>query len=1245
VGTAIRQAFRSWMGAKGIALLAVVAFAVGIGSTTAIYTAVHSVLMAPLPYANGDRFVALYGARFSEPGQFSSSSFPDLQEYQRRTTSFDTFGWFTFGEFNLTAPGEPQHVSAVLATPSLVESLGAAPIVGRWFSDERGAVLSNRLWRRLGGDRAIVGQAMTLDGRTLTITGVMPPDFRLPISGPGGEGFNSDLWLYLDPLGRGSNPGFAYYFAYARRKPGVTLAQAEADVKGVAAEIAQRDPIGHPSYTARVVDLREASITGIRPTLLLLFAAAGLLLLITCANVAGLLLARSVARARETATRVALGIPQHRLALHYFAEGLIVSLAGAAAGVVASVGLVRMVIAIGADYIPHADKIAMGWTVIAFALAMAVITSILCGLAPLWQAARTAPIEVLSAGIRSSASARVRRLSQSLVVAEIALAFTLLAVSAALIGHLRNLARTSPGFDPDHMLTFSVTMPKNVESNDAARVSYQKRLTDAIAAIPGVTGAGFSSHLPLLGCCMATNIEREGHPIEARAVERTSFVTADPAFFRAMGIPLRGGRLYTEADTSEDPVHVLLNQAAATRYWGNDNPIGGFGRLSSSDGSRFQVVGIVGDVRNNGLGNATVPEIYFPSVIATTNPMMFVVRSRIPPDRLIPEVRRAVRSVDATVPIHDVATMNGIVLNSMALERVGSLMTTFFALAALLMATLGVYGIVSYGVRQRTVEIGTRMALGAAHRDVVALVLGGGLKMAGVGIVVGGAMAAGAVWLLLRYIPLPDIGWLPFAASSAIVAAVAGVASSVPAWRASLLSPMVAIRDESESVWQSARETAKRVFRDVARTVSGAGDGAAPADTTLLTEFVAAARRAESFPDAFRLALATLCDRLGAESADLLERDPAAMYRCTVSTRTDDADCVIPAAGFLLNRLRTHDAPLPLSSGEFDTLARWAAEHKPEHVVEIQTLARMGVRLAVALRTRREVLAILLLGAPAGRERYSAAERQVLRNCADQFALMIENARLTARIVEQEKLRRDLALAAEVQKRLLPERAPAADVAALAAVSLPARSVGGDYYDFIDVGDKRLGIALADVAGKGVAAALIMSVVQASLRIISTEDGISLPQLAAKMNRFLHRSTASNSYATFFYAQLDEQSRQLRYVNAGHLPPYLVRPNDGGMQELSAGGAVIGLFPHMEYQEGTVDLHPGDVLVAFTDGVTEALNLKEEEFGEERLKEAIRDVAHLPAQDISTRLAEQLRAWIKDTAQYDDLTFVVMKVN
>ncbi|HEY7287822.1 MAG TPA: ABC transporter permease, partial [Vicinamibacterales bacterium] len=791
------QALRSWKSARAIAILATIAFAVGIGSTTAIYTVVNAVMLAPLPYAHGDRFVALYGARFSEPKQFSSSTAADLQEYQRRTRSFDVFGWFTMDQFNLTSPGEPRHVRVVSVTPALVQNLGVAPFAGQWFTDDSGAVLSYSLWRRLGADPGLVGRALTIDGRTRTITGVMPPAFHLPVSAPGTEGFETDVWVYLDPLGKGPSQGAAFYFGYARRKPDVTLAQAEADVKSVAAEVAALDPASHPSYTARLVDLRDVSISEIRPTLLLLFAAAGLLLLITCANVAGLLLTRSVGRARETATRVALGISQRRLALQYFAEGFLVSLAGTVAGVIASVWLVRLVIAIGSDFVPRAAEIRMDWTVLAFALAMAVLTSLLSSVAPLWQAMRTAPIDVLNAGVRATAGARIRKLSQALVIAEIALAFTLLGVSAALIVHLRNLARTSPGFDPNHLLTFSVTLAESATSDDARRTANQKRLADAIRAISGVVDVGFGNRVPMNGCCLSATISAEGSPVDSKAVERTSYVIADSGYFAAARIPLVRGRFLTGTDTSEDPLHVVINQSAAARYWPGENPIDRFGRFGGANGSRFQIVGIAGDIRNDGLGNATVPEIYISSTVATANPMRFLVRSPLAAETLVPEIRAAVRQVDAALPIHNVVTMNDIISGSLSLQRVASLMTTFFALAALLMATLGVYGLVSYSVRQRTVEIGTRMALGAVGRDVLSLVLGDGLKMAAAGVLVGGVAIALSVSLLARFFDLHDIGWLPFASATVMVAIVASAASSFPAWRATRLSPMAAIRDQT----------------------------------------------------------------------------------------------------------------------------------------------------------------------------------------------------------------------------------------------------------------------------------------------------------------------------------------------------------------------------------------------------------------------------------------------------------------
>jgi len=489
----------------------------------------------------------------------------------------------------------------------------------------------------------------------------------------------------------------------------------------------------------------------------------------------------------------------------------------------------------------------------------------------------------------------------------------------------------------------------------------------------------------------------------------------------------------------------------------------------------------------------------------------------------------------------------------------------------------------------------------------------------------------------------------------------------VPAWRTTLLSPMVAIREQPPSVWRWAGQQMQRAVRDIREAVGGDDSGPDVSSADVLTAFVDAARGADSYSGALRAVLASVCDELHVESAALLERRDGSTpeYRCLVAAGALETTApVVAADGFLIARLRAYPLPLPFAPNELDALADWAAVHRPDRLDEIRALAAAGVRLAVPLRTRsREILGVLLLGdrpfdsraLAQGRPQqtgFSAHEKQVLRAAANQFALMIENGRLTDRVVEQETLRRDIALASEIQRRLLPETPPRSEFADFAALSVPARRIGGDYYDFVGLGNGRIGIALADVSGKGVAAALIMSVVQASLRLISSEGGIAPPRLVARMNEFVYRSTPGNKYATFFYAQLDEQRRHLRYVNAGHNAPYLLRAGrrstagvaPAEIEELSTGGTVVGMFPEMEYEEATVELCPGDVLLAFTDGVPEAHNPESEEFGEDRLQLLLRQIGHLPAGEIGARISIEMKDWIRDAEQYDDLTFIVMKV-
>ncbi|MCX6630220.1 MAG: ADOP family duplicated permease [Candidatus Solibacter sp.] len=1233
----LSQAWQSWKSAKATAFLVVVAFTVGIGSATSIYAVIHSLLLAPLPYAHGERFVSVLGGSLDNPNPMSSLNLKDVREYQQRIRSFDVFGWMQFTNFNLTAPGQPQYVNGVYVTPGLANSLGVNPRIGRWFRDLSGgpvAVIAHGLWQRLGADVSIVGKTITLSGRMYTVAGVMPPGFNLPLAGVYSEA-QTDVWMPLDPLGAGPVKDGGN-FCYARLRPGATVAQASGEAKSIAREIAGRDPASHRNYTVRVDGLHGLTTKEIRPTLWLLFAAALLLLSITCANVGGLLLARSVARARETAVRVALGAGLRQLALQYILEGLLVSTAGAVGGLLFSFVLVRAIGAYGSEASARAGLIAVGWPAIGFAIGTAFVTCVLASMAPLWQAARTLPNDVLSEGVRASAGARSTWLSRSFVVAEVALAFVLLAVSTVLVSELYRVTRVWPGFDPANLLTFQLSFAAEGIPGKPSQYAYQTRLLDAVQAIPGVRGAGVVNQLPLQ-CCFITTIYQEGASPKPSRGEDVVMLVVSRDYFRTIGIPLRLGRFLRDGDNPEKLLPVVINQAAVKRYWPDRDPVGVYGHFNGPKGDRFQVVGVVGDVKNRGLDSPTEAEIYLYSAVVPTNPMHFVVRSALAPKTLIPAVRRAIQGVNAAQPIHEIKMMSAIVRESEALKLVASSVTGFFAFAALLMATLGTYGVVSYSMRQRTVEMGTRMALGATSRDLLSLVMGSGLRMAAWGIVIGCVAAVAATWLLMREFHIDDPGVLPFILSAVIVASIALASSLVPAWRATLLSPLVAIRNEPGSTWESARHGIGQFFERW--TAAGArGEDLPPSpDADLMTALIDASRQATGFREAIRAALEALRANIEAESALLLEGVSAEEYRATASAPDQGWGAyTIPRNGLLLNRLRAYGAPLPIHRGELDAARRWAIESKPEHLAEIATLENCGARLAVALRTNKEVLGVLLLGTPAGREGYSRAEKRVLRGCADQFAL---------RVVEQEKVLRDLALAAEVQKRLLPRQGLETAVASLTGLNLPARSVGGDYYDFLDLGGDHTGIALADVAGKGIAAALIMSVVQASLRVISSERDISLPQLAARMNYFLYRSTGPNSYATFFYAQLDQHTRELRYVNAGHNAPYLLRAGgDGTVEELTTGGTIIGMFPQTRYEEGTLALHTGDVLIVFTDGVTEALNPTDEEFGEERLKDLLRLAGGLPVEEMSARIAAELKNWIQDAAQYDDLTFLLMKV-
>ncbi|MGC2661347.1 MAG: ADOP family duplicated permease [Bryobacteraceae bacterium] len=1251
--TSIWRSLKSWNRQKGLALLAAAALAIGIGSTVAIFTVVDGVLLKPLPYAQGKRWVALLGGSTLDPNHYSGLSPVECEAYRQEMRSFAVFGCYAVGgDFNITSPGEPRHIQGIEIAPSLIANTGALPIAGRFFTASDGpnvALISDRLFERLGA--GIIGHPITLDGQPYLVVGAMPAWFRMPVTTVADQNSNNDVWIPLKkPKDANQARDYAYYASYGKLKAGIPFAQGKAEAIRVAEEIRKQIHPNDPTYTAAFFGLQESIVRTIRPILLLLFGAAALLLMITCANVAGLLISRSVGRARETALRIALGGGRNQLAAQYFLESLWISLAAVAGGIVLSVVLVRILLALAADYIPRSYDVSSNWPALGFAMALAFLTAALSAVAPLVQAFRTPPAEALTNGVRASAGARSRRLSQVLVIGEVALAFTLISSGALLMWQFRSLNRTPPGLNPKDVLVFQLTRGGAGASDEKQTSAYTQRVLDALDSIPGVRSAAVANQLPMEGCCFTTSFVPKGRYTGKELYEPVSLMVVSGDYFKTMGIPLIGGRLLNAHDTSETLLPILIGQDGADRYWPRENAVGKLAQIGGRDGSKVQIVGVVGTIHNEGLGQRPTPCIYLIDKVYPLASMYVAVRSTLPETSLSPAIRRAIARVDPAQPIYGMRPMEDVVETSLIFERIEWIVVTFFAMAALLMACLGIYGLMSYSVRQRITEMGTRLAIGSTNGQLLGLIVRDGLRLSMYGILGGAIMTAGATQIVTHYFKVQHLSPIPYLLSTVLVFAVGALASLAPAWRASLLSPMVAIRNDSESVWTSIR----RSF-ELARGHMLPSKDAPAVDSTLLTEFIESSRRADSFAEMLEAFIQSLRTKIHAKSAFLLEKAPVGEFRCMAALPNGSAATpMIPENGFLLNRLRFYGSPMGFSERDLETCRRWAVDERPGLVSELESLEAIHLGLAAPLRTKKELIGLLLFGEHESHDEYSTPEKNLVAACTEQFALTMENARLNDRVVEQEKVNRDIALATEVQKRLLPEGSPTSSSSTFGAFSLAARSVGGDYYDFLRLGDKEIGIALADVAGKGIAAALIMAVVQASLRIIAADERVTLPELAAKMNRFLHRSTGFNSYATFFYAQLDEDKRQLRYVNAGHNPPYLVRAltsqekangSGGAIEELATGGMIIGMFPAARYEEATVDLNSGDVLLAFTDGVTEALNPAQEEFGEERLKALVRRVAHLPATEMTPLIAQELRDWIADAPQHDDLTFLVMKVN
>jgi predicted permease len=1273
LGRDVRYGLRVLRRSPAFAVVAILTLALGLGANAAIFHLIDALRLRSLPIANPDGLIEIRADGIDglgiDAGPNGRVTYPLWEQIRTNQRAFSgVFAWANASGLVIGRGAATQQAEGLWVSGDFFRVLGLTPARGRLLAssddspacDASVAVVSHDFWQSsLGGSESVVGSTLTIVNNPFTVVGVAPAGFSgLEV------GRTFDVALPLCVVVRASadvrRRDFWWLRVMGRPEPGTTVAAADAHLRALSPGILEATTL--EGYTAELLKRYRSllftsvpagrGVSRLRQThstsLSLLLGLTGLVLLITCGNLATLMLARAGAREREIAMRVAMGAPRRRLVSQMVVESLLIAVAGAAAAVpIAIVSASTLVTFLSTPDNPISLVIAPDWRLMAFVTAAAVVTTLLFGLVPALRVSLVDPVAATRQTSRGLTVDRHRaRLRRGLVAGQIALSLVLVVSAALFVRSFFNLSVVDLGFDPDDLIV-ATFFDMGGFAPPEQRAAFREELTSTIRSTPGVVAVAASMHVPLGG-------DRTSHffrlPDDAGAETRVArFAYVSPGYFETLRIPVLAGRGFDEHDHAASRRVLLVNDAFVRQHLRGANALGARVRTSAEGTypeTTFVIVGVVGNTKYDATlrgedrmydtGRDAMSPIAYVPVAQDPNPLPFVhmiVRATGSVPALAAGIQRRFETINPGVGIR-VVELAPRMSTLLATDRAMAWLAGAFGVLAIVLVVVGLYGVIAYLAVSRRTEIGIRLALGSTRAGIVRLVLRDSLGLLAAGALIGLPLAAvvlrGAETLLFD-IAATD---LPTLAGATVVLAAAGVvAGSLPAFRAALLPPMAAIRDEPESMWRTARAAVQRAVRDLT-----AGDDRA-ADT-LTSEIAGAIHRAASFPEAVTAALGTLRDRINARPVLLLEK---------IADEYRGSECVIPAGGILINRLTHYRHPLPITPGDIQAWRKWATELRPQHLAEIDALDSAGVRIAVPLRTSHELAGVLLLGSPDSREAFTATETKLLSGAASVFALLIENARLSTRELEQQQLRRDLSLAAEVQKRLLPTELPSGEIAEFSAASMPARSIGGDYYDFLDFGGRRLGIALADVSGKGIAAALIMSAVQASLRIMAAERDISLPRLVANINEFLYRTTPGNKYATFFYAQLDGERRQLRYVNAGHNPPMLVRGGstpDGGpeIHELTVGGSVVGMLPGLTYEEATVDLAAGDVLLAFTDGVSEAHDPQDAEFGEERLKDLLRQVAHLPAADIAARVSAALKDWIRDAEQFDDLTFIVMKV-
>jgi predicted permease len=798
----VTHSWRTFRRSPGFAVVALVTLALGIGANTAIFSVVNGLLLRDLPFGEPDRLVRLWGAHKDsgvDRSQLSAGDFIDLRTRQR---SFTTLGAFAWGGGTYIGTGDPVRLAGARVDANVFTVLGVRPYLGRTFAvgdDSAGVnptiVLGFNAWRRVfGGDSAIIGKSVDISGLSRTVIGVLPPTFFFPTMA------EAEIFTPLDltPLLRDVNRirKFHNLGALGRLRPGTTLAQARSELSGIMRQLEQDFPQSNSNMSVATVDLRDAVVGDARPALLVLLGASLLVLLIACANVAGMLLSRAVSRRQELAVRAALGAGRARLVRQMVTESLVLALCGGAVGLALALGATRALVASAADRLPAASQVTVDVTVLLTALVVTVASGVLFGLVPALAASRGIQLALKDAGRGASGGVSRHRMRTVLVTGQLALAVMLLVGAGLLVRSLRHLQSRDLGYSIESTLTFEVVLVGDRYDDPGAQDRFFDALYTRLAALPGVAAVGGSGNIPMRGGAMAS-LAIDGRPEPAGKLPEVGYQPVSDDLFRAMGVPLKRGRVFGPQDDTDAPRVVLLSESLVRAFWPDGDPIGARIRLGPNPNDPWMtVVGVVGDVRM-GVADDSRPTAYVSARQDHWGGMTIVMRTTTDPMSLLPAVRREVRAIDPTIPVAEAHSMKQVQSMGLADRRLPMQLMAAFALLALVLAAVGVYGVMAYSVAARTREIGVRVALGAQPRSVFAMVVRQGMGAAAAGLSLGvlGAAALGRVLTTLLYGVKPtDV--FTFVGVAGVLLAVVLVACLVPARRAVRVDPLEALRSE-----------------------------------------------------------------------------------------------------------------------------------------------------------------------------------------------------------------------------------------------------------------------------------------------------------------------------------------------------------------------------------------------------------------------------------------------------------------